>query len=261
MASTRSAHRDGAAGGPSGPAAGPDAGGGAAGTSAEELEFALALEREEHAGTRAELARVSGHLDRVLAALRAAGLEHHAWGVQDPAPGGPPDEVRTVSEAVRAAERHLRAWLTISRSAARDLHGVDTAPEAAAWAATAHRGLRALAAYARARREEDFAGGFWAWCAQGGSAAVCWPASEKKLAMRESETVMGCAKYRRTRVFDVDPRVEPSGRMVMQAHLKISEGGGDLAPRIYFHDDTGGATGRVHVGFVGPHHLVPNTRA
>ena len=47
----------------------------------------------------------------------------------------------------------------------------------------------------------------------------------------------------------------------MQAHLKISEGGGDLAPRIDFHDDTMGETKRVHVGFVGPHHLVPNTKS
>lgn len=44
----------------------------------------------------------------------------------------------------------------------------------------------------------------------------------------------------------------------MLAHLKISEGGGSLAPRVYFHDDTGGATGKMHIGLVGPHYLVPN---
>jgi hypothetical protein len=47
----------------------------------------------------------------------------------------------------------------------------------------------------------------------------------------------------------------------MLAHLKIAEGGGHLAPRVYFHDDTGGATGKAHVGFVGPHYLVPNKQA
>lgn len=44
----------------------------------------------------------------------------------------------------------------------------------------------------------------------------------------------------------------------MLAHLKISEGGGNLAPRVYFHDDTSGSTGKVHIGLVGPHYLVPN---
>lgn len=47
----------------------------------------------------------------------------------------------------------------------------------------------------------------------------------------------------------------------MLSHLKIAEGGGDLAPRIYFYDDTGGPTGKVHVGFVGPHYLMPNTKS
>ncbi|WP_255491855.1 MULTISPECIES: hypothetical protein [unclassified Actinotalea] len=47
----------------------------------------------------------------------------------------------------------------------------------------------------------------------------------------------------------------------MESHLKISEGGGDIAPRVYFYDDTAGAIRKVHVGFVGPHYLVPNTRS
>ena len=51
--------------------------------------------------------------------------------------------------------------------------------------------------------------------------------------------------------------------MFMEAHLKVAEGGGMLAPRIYFHDDTGhnSNTRMVHVGFFGPHDLVPNKSA
>ncbi len=93
------------------------------------------------------------------------------------------------------------------------------------------------------------------------ASALAWPATTKKLAMSESETVMNNDKFAAARVFEIDPLVEPTGRITMQSHLKISEGGGNLAPRVYFHDDTGGKTGKVHVGFVGPHHLVPNTRA
>lgn len=79
--------------------------------------------------------------------------------------------------------------------------------------------------------------------------------------MRESETVENNAGLRRARTFPVDNDVDAPGSIYMGAHLKISEGGGNLAPRVYFHDDTGGTTGRVHVGFVGPHYLVPNTRS
>jgi hypothetical protein len=45
----------------------------------------------------------------------------------------------------------------------------------------------------------------------------------------------------------------------MLAHIKSIQGGGMQIPRIYFHDDTKGKTGKVHIGFIGPHDLVPNT--
>lgn len=47
----------------------------------------------------------------------------------------------------------------------------------------------------------------------------------------------------------------------MRAHLKSAEGGGDLAPRVYFHDDSDGPTRKVHVGVIGPHYLMPNARS
>ena len=37
--------------------------------------------------------------------------------------------------------------------------------------------------------------------------------------------------------------------------------GSDLALRIYFYDDTHGNTGKIHVGFIGPHYLMPNTKS
>jgi hypothetical protein len=73
--------------------------------------------------------------------------------------------------------------------------------------------------------------------------------------MTESETVKGAFLAERT--FPVDARVDPDGRMVMLAHCKLG-GGGTVMPRLYFHDDTRGVTGAVHVGFIGPHSEVPN---
>ncbi|MBC7279543.1 hypothetical protein [Nocardioides sp.] len=49
----------------------------------------------------------------------------------------------------------------------------------------------------------------------------------------------------------------PSGRILTWSHLKVAEGGGDLAPRVYIHDDTNDVAKKVHVGFDGPHHVVP----
>ena len=44
----------------------------------------------------------------------------------------------------------------------------------------------------------------------------------------------------------------------MDAHIKVAQAGGTLTPRIYFYDDTGGVTGKVHIGFIGPHKYLRN---
>ena len=44
----------------------------------------------------------------------------------------------------------------------------------------------------------------------------------------------------------------------MLAHLKIAEGGGPQAPRVYFLDDADGVTGKIHIGYSDPHKHVPN---
>lgn len=77
---------------------------------------------------------------------------------------------------------------------------------------------------------------------------------------RESETVTDCERFSEQRCLPVDPRVDPSGRVHMWAHLKIAQGGGPTAPRVYFYDDTRGPTGKVHVGFIGPHRYMENTK-
>ncbi|MBK4120920.1 hypothetical protein [Kocuria rhizophila] len=180
----------------------------------------------------------------------------------DAAPGRPSSQdggvPTTVAEAVQRARAVLSTYLRIPESAARDLDRIDDgSPNVRAWASTTWRGLTALADYARDVREHGFTGGFWNWCVQQGA----WPASPKKLAMSESQTVANNAQMSAKRVFRVAKAVEPSGEIFMRAHLKISEGGGDLAPRVYFYDDTAGKTRQVHVGFVGPHYLVPNSKA
>lgn len=167
------------------------------------------------------------------------------------------DMLMSVSEAVSSARDALSEFLAIPIGADRELDGVDAAPNALAWGNTVWRGLCALADYAKDVSNGAFSGGFWNWCAHAG----VWPATPKKLAMGESESVENNPKLYSKRCFKIDEAVDPSGELYMGAHLKISEGGGSLAPRVYFHDDTGGKTKRVHVGFIGPHYLVPNTKS
>ena len=207
-----------------------------------------------------ELARATGHLSRLKDELLLQGLGDLLWGTQYEITAGVPDEVQDTSEAVLAAQTYLSDWLTLPDSAVvREIVDIDTATNAFAWGNTTWRGLRALAAYAKDRSDGWSSGGFWEWCIEG--RPLVWPATTKKLSMTESESLQSSAKLMATRHLEVSSAVSKSGRIHMLAHLKIAEGGGNLAPRVYFHDDTGGETKNVHVGFVGPHYLVPNTQA
>ena len=215
--------------------------------------------REELEERDNEVNRLRGHLVRLREELEKAGESHVYWGAKDDPGTDAPDTVQDIEEAILAAQSYLSEDLCLPEKAEHDLACLVASPRAAAWGNTAWRGLRALAAYARYRREMKFPGGFWEWCAEGFPEG--WPATEKKLSMTESETVRQSPKFNSCRLLPVSTDVDPSGRTYMYSHLKIAEGGSNISPRIYFHDDTRGKTGKIHVGFVGPHYLMPNTQS
>jgi len=162
-----------------------------------------------------------------------------------------PDVVDSVAEVAELAQ--FLTGVIVHLNAPQKLDDCDGALEGGSWARSAWRALRALDAYGNAAPE--FQVGFYQWC-QNPTSRWSWTANAKKLAMSESESTMNA--FGQARIFPVSIDVDPSGCIEMQAHIKVSQGGGENIPRIYFHDDTGGATGKVHVGFIGPHHLVPN---
>jgi hypothetical protein len=123
------------------------------------------------------------------------------------------------------------------------------------WAGAAWDALRALNAYATARSANTFRGGFRDWCRNPPHGA--YALSPKKFAMKESDAVAGRAKFRKARTFPVPPEVCAEGSVFMEAHVKL-RGIGNPAPRMHFHDDSAGVTGKIHVGYLG-HHL-DNTR-
>ena len=115
------------------------------------------------------------------------------------------------------------------------------------WARKALRTFQALQAYAAAKAE-GFEGNFRQFCDTGQSSVI--PTSW--LALQESETTDNNARFRSLRTFEVPSDVASAEEIYMPAHVKLEQGG-DPAPRIFFHDDTGGATGSIHVGWFGPH--------
>lgn len=225
---------------------------------ADALSQADAL-REDLEERDSEVNRLRGHLARLRSRLDEIGRPEIYWGAKDDPGTDVPDTVQDIEEAVLAAQTYLADDLCLPDGAKHDLDRLVAIPQATVWGDTTWRGLRALAAYARHCREEHFSGGFWEWCNSGFPES--WPATDKKLSMTESETVRNAPKFNDRRLLPVAREVHPSGRTYMYSHLKIAEGGKDLAPRVYFHDDTDGSTGKVHIGFIGPHYLMPNTRS
>lgn len=71
----------------------------------------------------------------------------------------------------------------------------------------------------------------------------------------ESKGVMMNGRFVAARTFPVPRQVDPSGKVVMEAHIRIGSGK-PPAPRLHFHDDTSGNTGKIYVGHIGPH--LPN---
>jgi hypothetical protein len=63
------------------------------------------------------------------------------------------------------------------------------------------------------------------------------------------------SRFVAARTLPVPREVDPSGRIVMEAHIRIGSGK-PPAPRMHLHDDTSGETGKIYIGHLGPH--LPN---
>lgn len=106
--------------------------------------------------------------------------------------------------------------------------------------------LTALHAYAiDPERGSDFE----LWCARGEHAGV--QISANRVARSESQNVQQRHLMGSQRKFPVDRALDLSGRRVMLAHIRISQG--ESSPRLHFLDDTRGKTGKIHIGYIGPH--------
>ncbi|MCY4370883.1 MAG: hypothetical protein OXF41_16035 [bacterium] len=156
-------------------------------------------------------------------------------------------------EAIQTAQQ--LDLIVIHPDAPQDIERLDQDEDSRLWAAKISRCLRSLNTYANHKRNGDFEGNFKTWCDNSGHDDRL--NSRKFVALRESETVRKNRLLMSKRHFPIAQSISASGRIAMESHLKVVEGGGMNIPRIYFHDDTR-RTGKVYVGFIGPHDLVPN---
>jgi hypothetical protein len=112
------------------------------------------------------------------------------------------------------------------------------------------RALEALDAYADAKAKGDFAGSFLQFCQA--TDHGCPTVEPDRVALHESDTVSQDPALRGPRTLPVPTSVDPAGETFMGAHIRLLHRNGP-APRLHFYDDSGGATGEIHVGYIGPH--------
>lgn len=163
--------------------------------------------------------------------------------------------LQSSGETVRLVQKYLSDRVEVHPDALRGEKQMDRTNEGASWAETAWRGFKALYAYAEYMAEDPKRNvDFYTWCG-GQFNRSGWPAD--KAARGES----GITKEQQkgTRLFPVSVKVTRNESIEMVQHLKVQRQGNKNIPRIYFLYSS--RTKKVHVGFYGPHGLVPNTKS
>ncbi|MCY4621631.1 MAG: hypothetical protein OXD34_07345 [bacterium] len=155
----------------------------------------------------------------------------------------------SIEEAIAQAKDNLEG-IVIHPEAPTDIERLDRHTRSSIWGRKAYTYLESLNAYAVSHYDGDF----WLWNKNTDEYSI----SPNVIASGESETVRNNPSLVADRRFPIAPSVDESGKIVMYSHLRVDLGGGVSIPRIYYFDDTKGETGKVHVGFIGPHSQVPN---
>ncbi len=207
--------------------------------SAEEREFELLGERDELYG---ELRRERHRVRALQWRMEQLGRPELAHVAPSEGPSGCPT---TFGELLESMRQLPNVSFTGSEKKARELDDQSVSN----WVEMAWDALLALQDFAAGSAAGTAGGDFRSWCAKPPVGAHSFSAGKVK--MKESDTVGNRRQWKRQRTFPVPPEVDPTGFRYMEAHVRIG-GGNSVAPRLYFYDD-GPNTGRVYVGYIGPH--------
>jgi len=216
--------------------------------------------REQYDQLESDYVELSEHERKAQDRIRwlESRLAEHAdpvYGVQSADLEGP-WEAESLMDVVQRARKQLR-HLDLPDTLDTEVSRLDVMypRQRRRWTGKTWDALRALDAYAGARAEARFTGGFYDWCTRPlpGAATI----TPTMVSMKESDSVTGNPKFYRHRIFRVPTDIDPSGRVFMPSHIKL-QAVGSPAPRMHFLDDAGGPTGKVWIGYLGDH--LPNTR-
>ncbi|MEV6007346.1 hypothetical protein AB0M29_11110 [Streptomyces sp. NPDC051976] len=186
-------------------------------------------------------------------------LEVRLRAHQEPGAAGAP-AVRDLlnAESMRGVlEQALQhcTLLTITADIA-DVDELEHHTKSQQWRARLGDTLAAMQSYAEAKLLATAQGkpagsdlaSFQAYCASRDNPLI----SPDKIKLSDSQTARTAPRARSQRTLPVPDHVDPSGRMLMVAHVRIGDGQ-PPAPRLYFHDATGTPSSTVVIGYVGDH--------
>ncbi|ALE91147.1 hypothetical protein AOC05_00170 [Arthrobacter alpinus] len=108
--------------------------------------------------------------------------------------------------------------------------------------------LRTFDAYAQARADTAFEGGIFQYQRNPEHGHYM---RIRQISAHESDTVQKNQRMREQRTFAVPTEIDPTGQMIMYAHIPLATGRG-RSPRLHF-EDTWPTNGRVTIGYIGAH--------
>ena len=220
----------------------------------ESLAHELAQARERLHDCEEELDIAAALLDD--RARRNTWLERELANAGRPQPPSAPDPTSPASWEELLASGATLPYIALDRMDAR-LEPLRGHPLEAVWLRRAWTSLRALSAYAETKKTLGATAlpHFTAYL-RSPQAPIAIPAG--RYVPSESEPVLTNRKFRQARTFSVPTTVCPDGQVLMEEHIRVGSGR-PPAPRLYFYDDTSGATGNVLVGYLGKHLSAPQT--
>ncbi|GAA4891303.1 hypothetical protein GCM10025789_05160 [Tessaracoccus lubricantis] len=175
------------------------------------------------------------YLRQELSATEAAAA---AYGYVDEDPLAGIDDILSVLDKAASLTYVVPTW---DQDCALDIAEFDnfgTVPKIA-WSA-----LIEMERYCRAKAEEGYDKGFDHFVAERGESLT-----RSRVAM--SETTQTMNRWGEERRFKVPDEVDPSGSVLMEAHIKLTQDGIN-SPRMHFYDATR-ITGKIYVGYLGRH--------
>lgn len=209
----------------------------------KELETLLDLAYEEQDSALGELDSAQSQVRYLQRAFRELG-EVPLVEAEDDDENWLPESCADALAAAREFLPFLAIGATDGSCALLEAH-----PKHGIWAKKIWNSLRALNDYCRAKAEGRFSGDIAMYRDNTPDGAIPLLA---EYAATESKSTSDDARLVAARTFTVPVDVYPAGKAYMEQHVKIDKGG-QSAPRIHLYDNSGGATQRIYIGYIGPH--------